>query len=243
MDVWFQHLAGFFTRTDADTRTVRKLLDAAAKRSAAVGFAPLDTEQAPRPEHGSLEAIEADSILVMTPRDSGIQLVVGERLTICIGGESGFDVGEVVVMGEWVHRDETSCRSGVRVSLPRSLEHVQRRDRHRLPVAFDLSPRATLEAGTPPAVFGKGEVLDISESGARLHVDATRAIEVGNVVGATLSFPAPFPSVTARVEVVHVASIPESGKMIVGVHFLEPHPELGRSIHKLELKRAQRLRK
>ena len=243
MDVWFQHLADFFTRTDADNRTVRKLLDAAARRSAPVGFAPCDSQQPPRPEHGSVESVEGESLLVMMPRDAGLTLVVGERLTISIGGESGFDVGEVVVMGEWVHRDDTSCRSGVRVSLPHALEHVQRRERHRLPVAFDLSPRAALEARTPPAALGKGEVLDISESGARLLVDTTRALAIGEVVGATLTFPAPFPSVTARVEVVHVAPIPESGRLIVGVHFLEPMPELGRAIHKLELKRAQRLRK
>jgi hypothetical protein len=243
MDVWFQHLADFFTRDSAEWRAVRKLLNAAAKQSAAVGFAPCDSDEAPRPEHGSVESLEDNSLLILTPRDAGLQFITGEHLVMCIATESGFDIGEVVVLGEWVRRDRNSHRAGVRVSIPRTLEHMQRRERHRLPVAFDLSPRVTLEGGDPPSPVGKGEVLDISESGARLLVDPAREIAVGETLMARMNFPEPFPSFTAAVEVVHLVPTAGDTRLVLGVHFAEPHPELGRAIHKLELKRAQRLRK
>ncbi|MEY3143144.1 MAG: PilZ domain [Planctomycetota bacterium] len=243
MDVWFRHIADLFTREDAEVRSSRKVLRAAAERSAPVGFGPADSETCPKPDHGSIESIEGDSILVLTPRSGGVRFIKGEHLTICIAAPAGFDVGEVKVLGEWDRHDKAGHRGGVRVTLPRILEHVQRREHHRVPVAFDLSPRVTLERDEPRGPLGGGEILDISESGARIRVQLLEPVTAGTKMVFHANCPAPFPSFTATAEVVHVIQVKDHDRTILGVRFLEEHAELGRAIHALELKRAQRLRK
>ena len=243
MDVWLRHLADLFVREDAELRCARKVLRAAAERSARVGFGPTDADECPKPEHGSIESIEGDTVLILTPRSGGKRFVVGEHLVLCIDASSGFDVGEVTVLGEWSRQAATGHRGGVRVTLPRMLEHVQRREHHRIPVAFDLSPRVTIEHGEPSVPLGGGEVLDISESGVRIRARLLDAVEAGATMVVHATFPTPFPSFTAHSEVVHLAPTQDEGRWIVGLKFLDDHPELARAIHQLELRRAQRLRK
>ena len=243
MDVWLRNLADLFVREDADVRSARKVLCAAAERSAPVGFAPAGAEACPKPEHGSIESIEGNALLILTPRSGGARFVKGEHLTMCIEAPAGFDLGDVEVLGEWTRRDKSGQRGGVRVTLPRMLEHVQRREHHRIPVAFDLSPRVTLESDEPRGPLGGGEILDISESGARIRVRLLEPVAVGTKMVFHANCPAPFPSFTATAEVVHVVLAKGEERVILGVRFLEEHPELARAIHALERKRAQRLRK
>lgn len=243
MDVWFQHLAGLFVRDDTDARQVQQVIKAAAERSAPVGFGPASSETCPKPEHGSIEAIEGKTLLIVTPRSGGKRFVTGEHLTLCIASSAGFDVGEITVLGTWEVHDGGIHRGGVRVSLPRILEHVQRREHHRLTVAFDLSPRALLHLGDPGSPVGHGEILDISESGARMRVRALQPIETGSQLELQASFPSSFPSFSTAIEVVHVAHTRDDAYKMLGVRFLTAVSELGKAIHQLELRRAQRLRK
>lgn len=243
MDVWFQHLANLFVRDDTDARKVEQVLRAAAERSAAVGFGPASSETCPKPEHGSIEAIEGKTLLIVTPRSGGVRFVSGEHLTLCIAAPAGFDVGEITVIGPWEVHNGGVHRGGVRVSIPRVLEHVQRRGHHRLPVAFDLSPRALLHVGDPSAPVGQGEILDISESGARMRVRALQPIEPGWQLELQASFPAAIPSFSTAIEVVHVAQTRDEDYLILGVRFMGELPALGKAIHTLEIRRAQRLRK
>lgn len=243
MDVWFQHIASLFVRDDADARQVQQVLKAAAERSALVGFGSIDSESCPKPDHGSIEAVEGKSLLILTPRSGGKRFVVGEHVLLCVAAPSGFDLGEVKVLGTWEVHDGGIHRGGIRVSIPQTLEHVQRREHHRLPVAFDLSPRALLHSGDPGSPVGTGEILDISESGARLRVRAIQPIETGSQVEMHASFPASFPSFTVGIEVVHVAHTRDDDHLVLGVRFLAGIPALGKAIHQLEIRRAQRLRK
>ena len=243
MDVWLRNLADLFVREDADVRSARKVLCAAAERSAPVGFAPAGAEACPKPEHGSIESIEGNALLILTPRSGGSRFVKGEQLTMCIEAPAGFDLGDVEVLGEWTRRDKSGQRGGVRVTLPRMLEHVQRREHHRIPVAFDLSPRVTLENDEPRGPLGGGEILDISQSGARIRVRLLEPVAAGKKLVFHANCPAPFPSFTATAEVVHVVLTKGEERVILGVRFLEEHLELARAIHALERKRAQRLRK
>jgi hypothetical protein len=243
MDVWFQHLADLFVRDDTDARQVQQVIRAAAERSAPVGFGPASCDTCPKTEHGSIEAIEGKTLLIVTPRSGGMRFVTGEHLTLCIAAPSGFDIGEVTVLGTWEIQEGGVHRGGVRLSLPEILEHVQRREHHRLPVAFDLSPRALLHVGDPGSPVGHGEILDISESGARVRVRALQPIETGSHLELQASFPSSFPSFTTTIEVVHVAHRRDEERLILGVKFLTALPALGKAIHHLELRRAQRLRK
>jgi hypothetical protein len=120
---------------------------------------------------------------------------------------------------------------------------VQRREHHRLTVAFELSPRALLHLGDPGSPVGHGEILDISESGARMRVRALQPIETGSQLELRASFPSSFPSFTTPVEVVHVAHSRDEDCLILGVRFMTAVAALGKAIHQLELRRAQRLRK
>lgn len=242
MDVWFHHLADFFWHSTPEGDSVRKLLEGAARRSAPVGFSALDAETCPKTDHGAIESVDDDAITILTPRSGGNRLIVGEHLLLYINAGSGFDVGEVEVLGEWEHHDGMIHRSGVRVSIPAVLEHVQRREHHRLPVAFDLSPRATLQAAGTAEALGKGEVLDISESGARVRISLAREVSPGEQIKLSALFPKPFPSFEVLGEIVHLMRS-EDNAAILGIRFLKGIPDLGRAIHQLELRRAQRLRK
>jgi hypothetical protein len=222
---------------------VRGVIEAAVDRSAPVGFGAADSDSCPKPNHGSVERIDGETLLIVTPRSGGPRFVTGENLLLCIAAPSGFDLGEVTVLGAWDTNEGGMRRHGVRVSLPKTLEHVQRREHHRLPVAFDLSPRAVLHLGDPSAIVGTGDILDLSESGARIRVRALQPIETGSQLVAQTSFPSSFPSFTVPIEVVHVAHTRDEECLILGVKFLETVPHLAKTIHALEFRRAQRLRK
>jgi hypothetical protein len=243
VQIWFRHLADFFGQEDRELSCVRKALLRAAEHSSSVGFGVVDSPAIPKPNEGSIEALEDNAILILMPRVGGRHLVEGESLLLYIDTPAGFDVGEVTVLGEWESLDGHMRRNGVRVSIPRMIEHVQRRYHHRLTVAFDLSPRVSIEELDPPSPVGTGQVLDISESGLRVRVQPARPVLPGERFRIKSQFPAPFPSVEGLVEIVHVASSVVDGETVLGVRFLEEHHDLGRAIHQLELKRAQRLRK
>ncbi len=271
MWVWFKSISDRFDRTAPDGRTVRRLLASAAERGAPIGVGEVDPGVCAAPRDGFVERVEAESLLIRCANDEPIPalLVEGARVQLSILTASGFEQGEVTVLGEWDMQDDAVHRRGVRVTIPQALIHVQRRLRHRLPVAFDLSPRATLheephregttpatEGGGPtvvdesaaaaqaePSLLGAGDVLDISETGARIRLLGSPECDVpqpGRIIRMSATFPACFPSFGCSAEIVHSGAAVHGEGWILGLRFLHGHPDLGRAIHQLELRRAQR---
>jgi hypothetical protein len=197
-------------------------------------------------------------------------LVRGSRVRISILTPEGFEQGEVTVLGEWDVQQNGIRRRGVRVSIPKALVHVQRRIHHRVTVAFDLSPRARLSVdplGAPlasaaaldgleppredgaetasdaPIVLGSGRVLDISESGARIRLTdlpESGPPTAGTIVRLAAEFPACFPSFECSAQIMHRVAAVRGEGWILGLRFLDGHPDLSRAIHQLEMRRAQR---
>ncbi len=197
-------------------------------------------------------------------------LVRGSRACISILTPEGFEQGEVTVLGEWDVQQNGIRRRGVRVSIPKALVQVQRRIHHRVTVAFDLSPRARLSVdplGAPlasaaaldgleppredgaeaaseaPIVIGSGRILDISASGARVRLTdlpESGPPNGGAVVRLAAEFPACFPSFDCAAQIVHRVRAVRGEGWILGLRFLDGHPDLSRAIHQLEMRRAQR---
>lgn len=244
MNVWFEHFSGLFVREDEAMANVRAILTGAVERSASVGFGGLGEEGIPSLADGTIEAVDRTSVSILTPRSGGRRYIAGERLLMCIDRMPGFDIGEVDVLGMWESAGPHGLRSGVRVTIPPMLEHIQRRTHLRLPVAFDLSPRATLatlDFGTP---LGAGQVLDISSCGARLAVRLRPEVElkIGMRASLDVNFPSMLPSFCTECEIVHLGRTYDDGRATFGVCF-EERMDLVKGIHMLERKRAQRARR
>lgn len=268
MWVWFKNISDAFEREVPPDRTVRRLLVLAADRAAPVGVGEVDPGACSSPKDGFIERVDAESLLIRCANDEPIPalLAEGARVQLSILTTSGFEQGEVTVLGEWASEESDIQRRGVRVTIPQALIHIQRRLRHRVTVAFDLSPRATLAAASPglspdqtldcrsddpaptePAVaptLGAGDILDISETGLRVRLpnqtEQSEALLAGQIVALTARFPASFPSFDCRAEIMHGAAAVHGEGWILGLRFLEGHPDLSRAIHQLELRRAQR---
>jgi len=267
MWVWFKNISDAFERTVPADRTVRRLLVSAADRAAPVGVGEVDPGACSTPKDGFVERVDAESPLIRCANDEPIPALFAEgaRVQLSILTTSGFEQGEVTVLGEWASEDSDVQRRGVRVTIPQALIHIQRRLRHRVTVAFDLSPRAALSAvqtalapdqtvlgdcgepaaeSAPAPLLGAGDILDISETGLRIRLphqtEQVDALLAGQIIWLSARFPASFPSFDCRAEVMHGAAALHGEGWILGLRFLEGHPDLSRAIHQLELRRAQR---
>jgi len=244
MLIWLRNLGDFFGPGGDHVHSVRDVLQAAAAREARVGIRANSDEISP-PDDGHLVDLDANALVIQLPRTGGWLPIVGEHLHLTIDAQPGFDCCEVCVEGHWERHDGTTRRSGIRVSLPTLVEHVQRRECHRLTVAFDLSPTAEtfLIGADGETPLGRGDILDVSEAGMRLRLSPARKLALSQQLRLVTRFPEPFPSFEATAEVVYVKDLGNECSEILGLRFLDPAPDIGQAIRLCEMRRARRQRR
>ena len=242
MRVWFQRVASYLGFDDAPDASVVAILHTAAVRSASIGIGTLDGVALPSPLSGHVEELETEALVISRPHEGAArrELVTGETLHLSIAADNGFHHGSVVVLGRWSAGSGVSRRYGYRVSLPTVLLHEERRSLHRVPVAFDLAPRAMLSRPVSLTPIGEGVVIDISEGGLCLRAELTTLVRPGEPVLVKADFPAFFPPIHGYATIAHVMNSKQAGHMDIGVRFTEAQPELCHAIRALELRRVNR---
>lgn len=242
MRLWFQRFVGFLGMDEPADRPVREVLRAAALRSASIGIGTVDGVELPNPFSGHVVDIEDDAIVISRPLEGPArrELLSGERLHLSIAADRGFHHGDVEVIGRWSAGDGAARRFGYRVTIPRVLLHEERRSLHRVPVAFDLAPKASLVRPVSLAPVGEGVVLDISEGGMCVRADLRVQIALGELVVLRAEFPEILPPIHARMELAHSQPAKQQGLHELGLRFSEVQPELGQAIRALELRRIRR---
>lgn len=242
MRLWFQRMAAFLGFDDGDEQSIRVILRAAALRSASIGIGNLDGAALPSPLAGHVEDLEDEALVISRPHEGAArrELLPGESLHLSIAADRGFHHGEVAVLGRWVAGEGAGKRFGYRVTIPKVLVHEERRTLHRVPVAFDLAPRALLQRPGTLAEIGQGVVVDISEGGLCVRASVGTVLRRDEIAVVRAEFPAIIPPIHARVAVAHVKHARQGGMMDLGLRFLDPQDELGRAIRALELRRVNR---
>jgi hypothetical protein len=241
MRVWIKSVANLLGLEDNDSVSVRQILEDAARRSSQVGLGTDESEVNPELSHGIVDTIDDAELVIASPEGSeAFDLTPGSDLFIAIEAPRGFYRGSCEAVSRWVGRGANARRKGYRVTVPKSLMLVQRRDSHRVPVAFDLAPRAIVRDLTGNSKVGAGTVLDLSESGMRLRVAPLREVFQGETLLVQANFPSEIPSFESLAEVMYLAPSKVPDAVIVGLRFTEGRPELGRAIRNLDLKRNSR---
>ena len=242
MRIWFHRLAACLGIEDAASQSVRTVLETAALRSASIGIGTLDGVALPNPLSGHVVELDGDSFVISRPQEGATrrELVAGETLHLSIASDAGFHHGDVEVIGRWVDRSGAFPRYGYRLALPRILLHEERRGLHRVPVAFDLAPRASLFRPQSLVLAGEGTVLDLSEGGARVRVAPSSSVAPGEALLLKAAFPAVVPDLETRVAIAHAVPARQEGLVDLGLRFAEPPAELWKAIRALELRRLNR---
>ncbi len=242
MRVWFQKVASYLGFDDAPDASMLSVLRTAALRSASIGIGTLDGAALPSPLSGHIEDLTDDALIISRPHEGPArrELVIGEALHLSIASDSGFHHGSVMVLGRWSAGCGVNRRYGYRVSIPTALVHEERRGLHRVPVAFDLAPRALLSRPVSLTGIGEGVVLDISEGGLCVRASLTTLLRVNEPVLVKADFPAFFPPIHSYATIAHLMPARQAGHLDIGVRFSEPQPELCRAIRALELRRVNR---
>jgi hypothetical protein len=242
MRLWFQRMTSYLRADDPEVESVRAILRRAALRSASIGIGTLDGVALPSPLSGHVEEVEDGALVISRPHDGPArrELVAGEVLHLSIAADSGFDHGDVEVLGRWTAGEGAMKRYGYRVSIPKALVHEERRSLHRVPVAFDLAPRAILSRPISLNALGEGTVVDVSEGGLCVRVELVGLVRPDERVVVRADFPAYFPAIHTEATVAHVMASRSPRLSDLGLRFVEPPAELGRAIRQLELRRVNR---
>jgi hypothetical protein len=242
MRVWFQKLASYLGIDESPDESICAILRKAALRSASIGIGTLDGVALPSPLSGHVEELDADALVISRPHEGPTrrELVAGEVLHLSIAADNGFHHGEVTVLGRWTSGAGISKRYGYRVSIPAILLHEERRCLHRVPVAFDLAPRALISRPISLAAIGEGTVIDISEGGMCIRASLTTLVRPDEPVLVKAEFPSFIPAILANAAIAHVVDARQRGVVDIGLRFTEPQFELGRAIRALELRRVNR---
>jgi len=242
MRLWFRSVAALLGYDGGEEASIRSILRRAAERSSSIGIGTVDGVALPSPLSGHVVELEPEALVISRPFEGATrkELVAGERMHLSIAAEKGFHHGEVTVLGRWVAGEGADRRYGYRVSLPAMIMHEERRGLHRIPVAFDLAPKAVLMRPITLAPIGDGVVVDISEGGMCVRVDLQTLLRPEESVVVRAEFPAILPTIHARTTVAHVMAARQAGHSEVGLRFSEAQPELGQAIRALELRRINR---
>ena len=242
MRVWFQNVVSYLGFDDAPDALVVGILHTAALRSASIGIGTLDGAALPSPLSGHIEDLEADALVISRPHEGPTrrELVTGESLYLSIASDNGFHHGAVAVLGRWASGSGNAKRYGYRVTIPTVLLHEERRSLHRVPVAFDLAPRALLSRPVSLTAIGEGLVVDISEGGLCVRASLTTLLRPHEPVLVKADFPAYFPPIHGFATIAHVMNSRQVGHMDIGIRFNDEQPELCRAIRALELRRVNR---
>jgi hypothetical protein len=245
MRVWFKNIASMLGIEDAEERSVREILAAAAQRSAVVGLSPSGIDVCPDPECCMLDAVEGDAVSLVwiggAPRP---EIVPGATFQIAIATSRGFHRGETTILSRWNEPGDAGARRriGFLASLPPSLTHVQRRNSHRVPVAFDLAPFAQLYVPPLADPVCKAPIVDLSDIGLRVRIPAALAeqLSCGQQLVISAEFAATIPSFRSSVEVMRIAASKVPDSRVVGLRFVEPMTELTHAIRAIDLRRSTR---
>jgi len=242
MRLWFRTIATFLRSQAGDDTSIEGILRDAVRRSASIGIGSLDGVALPSPLAGHVVALEPDALVISRPFEGPVrkELVSGESIELSISAERGFHHGVVEVIGRWTSSDGGERRYGYRVTLPRSLLHEERRGLHRIPVAFDLAPRASLLRAVTLTDLGDGTVLDVSEGGLCIRASLRGLVRPDEAVIVKAEFPSILPPIHTRMTVAHVLDSRQAGMTDLGLRFAEPQPALGHAIRALELRRINR---
>lgn len=246
MRLWFRSIAALLGYESgaarADEASIRTILEQAASNGASIGIGTLDGTVLPSPLSGHVVELDADGLVISRPFEGAIrrELVSGERLQLSITAEKGFHHGEVEVLGRWGAGEGADRRYGYRVTIPTMLMHEERRGLHRIPVAFDLAPKACLLRPGTLAEIGNGTVVDISEGGLCVCASLLIAVRLEEQVVVRADFPAILPPIHARVTIAHLMPARKPGFWELGLRFNEPQQELGQAIRALEIRRINR---
>jgi hypothetical protein len=243
MRVWFKNLSALLGEEDSDESSVRHIVEAAAARHAVIGLSKDAHLVRPDPDCGVLDAVDGDDLVISRHEGAGQWLkdiLPGETVNIAIAAVRGYYSGETTVVSRWSGHDIGLDRCGYRVRVPNALLHSQRRESERMPVAFDLAPRAKVQTSDFSHSIGSGVVLDLSGTGMRMRIATEREVLVGELLQISVKFPNSIPSFEGLVEVVHVfpSRIPDA--RILGLRFVDERADIARAIHELDLKRHGR---
>ncbi len=242
MRIWFHRVAAILGIEEAQEGSVRAILDLAARRSASIGISDIDGIAQPTPLCGFVADVEDDCFVISRPTAGADRkpLAMGERLHISIGADQGFYHGDTMVLGRYSDASSEVRRYGYRLSLPKGLLHEERRNIHRVPVAFDLAPSADLTRLNGGVHVGSGTVLDLSEGGLRVRIGASVLLKKGDCLRLRAQFPSTIDPLEGRVILAHVAPSRTGSTVDLGIRFLDPQVQLAQQIRALEVRRLQR---
>ncbi len=242
MRIWFHKVAGLLGLEETQEESVRAVLALAARRSASIGISDIDGVAQPTPLCGFVADLEDESFVISRPTNGAERkpLAMGEHLHISIGADQGFFHGDTMVLGRFSDSTGSERRYGYRLSLPKALVHEERRNLHRVPVAFDLAPSADLIRMNGSESLGRGTVLDLSEGGLRVRIGVTTLLHKGDTLFLRAKFPATIADFEARVTVAHVAASRTGSTVDIGLRFLDGQSQLAQQIRSLEIRRIQR---
>ncbi|MSR41097.1 MAG: PilZ domain-containing protein [Phycisphaerales bacterium] len=242
MRIWFHRVAALLGFEEAQEESVRAVLELAARRSASIGISDIDGVAQPTPLCGFVSEIEDECFVISRPTTGTERkpLAMGEHLHISIGADQGFFHGDTMVLGRFTEINGHTRRYGYRLSFPKALVHEERRNLHRVPVAFDLAPSAELTRINGGDSVGRGTVLDLSEGGLRVRLAATVLIRKGDCLRLRAQFPATIEDFDGRVTVAHVAPSRTGTSVDLGLRFLDEQTQLAQQIRALEIRRIQR---
>lgn len=243
MRLWFKNLSSLLGEDDSEESSVSQIVETAASRGALVGLSRDAGTVRPDPDCGVLDAVDGDDLVISRHQAEGGWIdgvLPGEKAYIAIGTTRGYYVGETTVVSRWSGHDIGLDRCGYRVRVPAALSHLQRRTDERLPVAFDLAPRAVIRTADLASEIGAGVVLDLSGSGMRVRIASPREVLVGELLSIDASFGQPLPAFRGLAEVVHVfpSRVPDS--RILGLRFIDERPDIARAIRALDVVRRGR---
>lgn len=256
MRVWYKNLSSLLGSEEADESSVREILEAAASQQAVIGISNTEDVR-PDPDCGILDAIDGDDLVISRhqygaalsssetdPAESGAPTGddwnPGDRVFVAISAVRGFYRGESTIVSRWTGRDIGLDRCGYRIRIPGELVHSQRRSNERVPVAFDLAPKATVKTSDASTSIGVGVVLDLSGTGMRIRVVPEREILAGELLTVEARFSPSIPSYIGLVEVMHVFPSRVPDARILGLRFVDERPDIARAIQSLDVKRRGR---
>jgi hypothetical protein len=242
MRLWFNSIASLLRFPSGDESSIRAILRDAVARSAPIGIGTVDGAARPNPLSGHVLDLEEDALVISRPFEGANrrELVTGESLHLSIASAKGFHHGDVEVVGRFVSGEGDARRYGYRVSIPTALIHEERRGLHRVPVAFDLAPKAVLLRPVTLEDLGEGTVQDVSEGGLCVRASLRSLVRPDEQLIVRAEFPAIFPPIHTRATIAHVVEARKAGEHELGLRFNEPQDALGQAIRALELRRINR---
>ena len=243
MRVWFKNLSALLGEEDSDESSVRQIVECAAARAAVVGLSKDAGLVRPDPDCGVIDAVDGEDLVISRHKGDGEWLkdiMPGDAVFVAIAATRGFYTGETEVISRWSGHDIGLDRCGYRVRMPKSLLHSQRRTSERMPVAFDMAPRALVRTPDLATDIGSGLVLDLSGTGMRMRIALPREIVVGELLAIESRFSSSIPAFDGLVEVVHVFPSRVPDARILGLRFVDERPDISQAIHDLDLKRRGR---